>query len=153
MDSILTKILENCGEQIIDIYRRKLYEGGSNASGQLGNNLRAIVSVNEGVYILELALSSYWKYVEYGRQPGKYPPLDAIKQWIQIKPVIPDARTGKIPTINQLTYLISRSIARNGIPAKNYLGSTIEMIKQDTTLNEGITKDIEAKVDLIFKDF
>lgn len=153
MDSILTKILENCGEQIIDIYRRKLYEGGSNASGQLGNNLRAIVSVNEGVYILELALSSYWKYVEYGRQPGKCPPLDAIKQWIQIKPVIPDARTGKIPTINQLTYLISRSIARNGIPAKNYLGSTIEMIKQDTTLNEGITKDIEAKVDLIFKDF
>jgi hypothetical protein len=49
--------------------------------------------------------------------------------------------------------LVSRSIARNGIPAKNYLGSTIEGLKQDTTISEGITKDLKGKVDLIFKDF
>jgi hypothetical protein len=41
----------------------------------------------------------------------------------------------------------------NGIPAKNYLGSTLEMIKQDPTLNESIHKNIESRVDLIFKDF
>jgi hypothetical protein len=79
--------------------------------------------------------------------------VDAIKQWIQVKPIIPDARTGKIPTIDELTFLVSRSIARNGIPAKNYLGSTIEGLKQDTTISEGITKGLKGKVDLIFKDF
>ena len=153
MESILTKLLENCGDQIIDIYRRKLYEGGSNASGQLGNSLRAIVSVNEGVYVLELALSSYWKYVENGRQPGKFPPLDVIKQWIQIKPVIPNIRNGKLPTLDQLTFLISRSIARNGIQPKNYLANTIREFEYDPQFYEAVTKDIDRNVDLIFKDF
>ena len=153
MESILTKLLENCGDQIIDIYRRKLYEGGSNASGQLGNSLRAIVSVNEGVYVLELALSSYWKYVENGRQPGKFPPLDVIKQWIQIKPVIPNIRNGKLPTLDQLTFLISRSIARNGIQPKNYLADTIREFEYDPQFYEAVHKDIERNVDLIFKDF
>lgn len=153
MESILTKLLENCGDQIIDIYRRKLYEGGSNASGQLGNSLRAIVSVNEGVYVLELALSSYWKYVENGRQPGKFPPLDVIKQWIQIKPVIPNIRNGKLPTLDQLTFLISRSIARNGIPAKNYLENTLREFEYDPQFYEAINKDIERNVDLIFREF
>lgn len=153
MESVLTRLLENCGEQIIDIYRRKLYEGGSNASGQLGNSLRAIVSVNEGVYVLELALSSYWKYVENGRQPGKFPPLDVIKQWIQIKPVIPNIRNGKLPTLDQLTFLISRSIARNGIQPKNYLANTIREFEYDPQFYEAVTKDIDRNVDLIFKDF
>ena len=153
MESILTKLLENCGDQIIDIYRRKLYEGGSNASGQLGNSLRAIVSVNEGVYVLELALSSYWKYVENGRQPGKFPPLDVIKQWIQIKPVIPNIRNGKLPTLDQLSFLISRSIARNGIQPKNYLANTSREFEYDPQFYEAFHKDIERNVDLIFKDF
>lgn len=153
MESILTRLLENCGEQIIDVYRRKLYEGGSNASGQLGNALRAIVSVNEGVYVLELALSSYWKYVENGRQPGKFPPLDVIKQWIQIKPVIPNIRNGKLPTLDQLTFLISRSIANNGIPAKNYLANTLMEFEYDPQFYEAINKDIERNVDLIFREF
>lgn len=153
MESILTRLLENCGDQIIDIYRRKLYEGGSNASGQLGNSLRAIVSVNEGVYVLELALSGYWKYVENGRQPGKFPPLDVIKQWIQIKPVIPNIRNGKLPTLDQLTFLISRSIARNGIQPKNYLANTIREFEYDPQFYEAVHKDIERNVDLIFKDF
>lgn len=149
----ILRVLETLGEQIIDVYRRKLYEGKTNATGLLGNSLSCIVKTEDGIYDLYLSIQDYWKYVEYGRQPGKFPPLDAIKQWIQIKPVIPDARTGKIPTIEQLTYLISRSIALNGIPAKNYLGSTLEIIKQDPTLNDGITKDLKGKVDLIFKDF
>lgn len=149
----IQRVLETLGDQIIDVYRRKLYEGGSNASGLLGNSLSCIVKTEDGVYDLYLSLQDYWKYVENGRQPGKFPPLDVIKQWIQIKPVIPNIRNGKLPTLDQLTFLISRSIARNGIPAKNYLGSTLDIIKQDITLNDGIHQDIEDKVDLIFKDF
>ena len=149
----IERVLYALGDQIIDTYRRKLFDGRTNASGLLGNSLSCIVQMEDGIYDLYISLQDYWKYVEYGRQPGKFPPVDAIKQWIQVKPIIPDARTGKIPTIDELTFLISRSIARNGIPAKNYLGSTIEGLKQDTTISEGITKDLQGKVDLIFKDF
>ena len=91
--------------------------------------------------------------MENGRQPGKFPPLDVIKQWIQIKPVIPNIRNGKLPTLDQLTFLISRSIARNGIPPKNYLASTLMEFEYDPQFYEAINKDIERNVDLIFKDF
>ena len=149
----IERVLYALGDQIIDIYRRKLVDGKTNASGLLGNSLSCIVQMEDGVYDLYISLQDYWKYVEYGRQPGKFPPMDAIKQWIQVKPIIPDARTGKIPTIDELTFLISRSIARSGIPAKNYLGSAIEGLKQDTTISEDITKVFQGKVDIIFKDF
>ena len=149
----IQRVLEALGDQIIDVYRRKLYEGGTNATGLLGNSLSCIVKTEDGIYDLYLSLQDYWKYVENGRQPGKFPPLDAIKQWIQAKPVIPDARTGKLPTIDQLTFLISRSIAINGIQPKNYLENTLREFEYDPQFYEAISKDIEGNVDLIFKDF
>lgn len=149
----IQRVLEALGDQIIDVYRRKLYEGGTNATGLLGNSLSCIVKTEDGIYDLYLSLQDYWKYVENGRQPGKFPPMDVIKQWIQVKPVIPDARTGKLPTIDQLTFLISRSIAINGIQPKNYLENTLRELEYDPQFYEAISKDIEGNVDLIFKDF
>jgi hypothetical protein len=149
----IQRVLETLGDQIIDVYRRKLFDGGTNATGLLGNSLSCIVKTENGIYDLYLSLQDYWKYVENGRQPGKFPPLDAIKQWIQAKPVIPDARTGKLPTLEQLTFLISRSIANNGIPAKNYLTDTIREFEYDPQFYEAINKDIERNVDLIFREF
>ena len=149
----IQRVLETLGDQIIDVYRRKLFDGGTNATGLLGNSLSCIVKTENGIYDLYLSLQDYWKYVENGRQPGKFPPLDAIKQWIQAKPVIPNARTGKLPTLEQLTFLISRSIANNGIPAKNYLTDTIREFEYDPQFYEAINKDIERNVDLIFREF
>lgn len=149
----IQRVLEALGDQIIDVYRRKLYEGGTNATGLLGNSLSCIVKTEDGIYDLYLSLQDYWKYVENGRQPGKFPPMDVIKQWIQVKPVIPDARTGKLPTIDQLTFLISRSIAINGIQPKNYLENTLREFEYDPQFYEAISKDIEGNIDLIFKDF
>jgi hypothetical protein len=149
----IQRVLEALGDQIIDVYRRKLYEGGTNATGLLGNSLSCIVKTEDGIYDLYLTLQDYWKYVENGRQPGKFPPMDVIKQWIQVKPVIPDARTGKLPTIDQLTFLISRSIAINGIQPKNYLENTLREFEYDPQFYEAISKDIEGNIDLIFKDF
>lgn len=149
----IQRVLEALGDQIIDVYRRKLYEGGTNATGLLGNSLSCIVKTEDGIYDLYLSLQDYWKYVENGRQPGKFPPMDVIRQWIQVKPVIPDARTGKLPTIDQLTFLISRSIAINGIQPKNYLENILREFEYDPQFYEAISKDIEGNVDLIFKDF
>lgn len=154
VNTSIEQVLYTMGDQIINTYRRKLSDGGTNASGLLGNSVSCIVQTNEGIYDLCLSLQDYWKYVEYGRQPGKFPPIEKIKEWITIKPVVPNIYSGKLPTTEQLSFLIARSIARNGIPAKNYLGSTLDEIREDTSLLEdGITKFIKGKVDLIFKDF
>lgn len=76
----IERVLYSLGDQIIDVYRRKLYDGGSNASGLLGNSLSCIVKTEDGIYDLYISMQDYWKYVEYGRQPGKFPPIDVIKQ-------------------------------------------------------------------------
>lgn len=146
-DDILLHILQQYGNQIIDSYRRKLYEGGSNATGLLGNSLTTQVNAEDGIYEVTLQIQDYWKYLEYGRLPGTFPNIDAIKKWIQVKPVIPTVQSnGKIPTLSQLTYLISRKIARDGIEPKYYLNNTLDEIDL-TPLEEGITRSLEKQLD------
>lgn len=145
-DDILLHILQQYGNQIIDSYRRKLYEGGSNATGLLGNSLTTQVNAEDGIYEVTLQIQDYWKYLEYGRLPGTFPNIDAIRKWIQVKPVIPTMLNGKIPTLSQLTYLISRKIARDGIEPRYYLNNTLDEIDL-TPLEEGITRSLENKLD------
>ena len=147
MDDILIRILQEYGNQIIDSYRRKLYQGGSNATGLLGNSLSTTVYAEDGIFEVVLNIQDYWKWVEYGRLPGSFPNIDAIRRWIQVKPVIPTVRNdGKLPTIDQLTYLISRKIAENGIEPRYYLNDTIDELDL-TPLEEGITRSLEQKFD------
>ena len=84
------------------------------ASGNLMSTVRAEVEVNGTRYAAVLYLQDYWKYVEEGTEPH-WPPRQAILDWIKIKPVIPrpDNR-GRIPTPEQLAFLISRKISREG---------------------------------------
>ena len=147
MDDILLHILQQYGNQIIDSYRRKLYEGGSNATGLLGNSLSTTVNAEDGIYEVTLQIQDYWKYLEYGRLPGTFPNIDAIRKWIQVKPVIPTVQSnGKIPTLEQLTFLISRKIARDGIEPRYYLNNTLDEIDL-TPLEEGITRSLEQQLD------
>ena len=146
-DDILLHILQQYGNLIIDSYRRKLNEGGSNATGLLGNSLTTQVNTEDGIYEVTLQIQDYWKYLEYGRLPGTFPNIDAIRKWIQVKPVIPTIQSnGKIPTLEQLTFLISRKIARDGIEPRYYLNNTLDEIDL-TPLEEGITRSLENKLD------
>lgn len=147
MDDILVRILRDYGEQIINSYRQKLYQGGSNATGLLGNSLSTTVTAEDGIYEVKLNIQDYWKYVEYGRLPGSFPNIDAIRKWIQVKPVIPTVQNnGKLPTLEQLTFLISRGIAENGIEPRYYLNDTLDELDL-TPLEEGITRSLEQKFD------
>lgn len=146
-DDILIHILQQFGNWIIDSYRRKLYEGGSNATGLLGNSLSTTVNAEDGIYEVVLNIQEYWKYLEYGRLPGSFPNIDAIRKWIQVKPILPTpSSNGRIPTIDQLTFLISRKIAEKGIEPRYYLNNTLDEIDL-TPLEEGITKSLENKLD------
>lgn len=146
-DDILLHILQQYGNLIIDSYRRKLNEGGSNATGLLGNSLTTQVNAEDGIYEVTLQIQDYWKYLEYGRLPGTFPNIDAIRKWIQVKPVLPTpSSNGKIPTLEQLTFLISRKIARDGIEPRYYLNNTLDEIDL-TPLEEGITRSLEKQLD------
>lgn len=133
-------------ETIADIYRSELSK--STATGNL-QNFQTIIDINDATFQVSFELADYWKYVEYGRGPGKQPPIDAIEQWVRIKPVVPSAINGRVPDTRQLAFLIARKIGREGIEPKHYLTDTmyseevniiINALKR--TLTEQIIKSI-----------
>lgn len=140
MDIQLTKI-QQLANGIVEQYRKVLADEGINASSTLSNTADVVVELNGDMVVISLQLEEYWKYVEYGRRPGKMPPIDNIKEWIKVKPIIPDARTGKIPSAEQLAFLIARKIGREGIPARHPINKTVY-----TDVTEQIINAIKAEI-------
>ena len=140
MDIQLTKI-QQLANGIVEQYRKVLADEGINASSTLSNTADVVVELNGDMVVISLQLEEYWKYVEFGRRPGKMPPIDNIKDWIKVKPIIPDARTGKIPSAEQLAFLIARKIGREGIPARHPINKTVY-----TDITEQIIDAIKAEI-------
>ena len=111
--------IRNVAEQVVSIYRKELENKGINAIRNLSKTASATVELNGKHLIVYLELDHYWKYVEYGRRAGKMPPADKIKEWIRVKPIIPNPINGKIPDTKQLAFLIARKIGREGFEGKH----------------------------------
>lgn len=145
----LIKALNDIGEMLVNKYREKLENEGINASGKLSNSAEYRVEINDTTYEVQLWLEDYWRWVENGRKAGKFPPINKVREWIKVKPVIPREINGKLPTENQLAYLISRKIALKGIEAKNVLSRSLEDIENNVynLLLEALVKDLEEGID------
>lgn len=137
----------------MNTYKSLLVRDGKKASGNLINSIRNVdIAFENGEITGEISLASYWKYVEYGRRPGKFPPLQNILDWVKIKPVIPRPVNGlKAPSEKQLAFLIGRKIAKDGIKAGNQLQEALEITwsKWENTLSQSISEDIQSMVDMM----
>lgn len=121
----LTTIQDITNNFVVEL-KNKLKANDSYASGDLVNSIRGVVKQNGKYLVISIQLEDYWQYVENGRKAGKYPPINAIKKWISVKPVLPrPLKSGKLPTSNQLAFLIARKISRVGTKAKPFLKPTI----------------------------
>lgn len=118
--------LNEYAEKSEELYKRKLTDKGINASYKLLNSVETVVRRNDDEFTVSINLEPYWYYVENGRGPGKFPPVSKILDWIRIKPVIPysDSR-GRLPTEEQLAFLISRKISEQGTEPKHILAETV----------------------------
>lgn len=128
----LFNVLEEYADNAKRIYQNKLSANNVNASGNLFNSIQTRIVKGSDRYDVYLDLNDYWIYVENGRKAGgKFPPLDKILEWIKVKPVLPRPDdNGKIPTENQLSFLIGRKIAREGIEPRPLLAETINELNQ-----------------------
>lgn len=110
-----------------------MMRNGSNASGNLVNSFKTEVKIGEDSYEVGIYLADYWYYVNNGRGPtrnsGNGSLLEKIKEWIKVKRIVPHVgviKTGKqagkqyLPTINQLAYLITRKIHREGYKGTHF---------------------------------
>ena len=146
----LADVLDKYGAAVCEAYRKELAAKGKNAASALSGSVRYIVKRETAIYAVDLSLADYWKYVEYGRGPGKFPPPDKIPEWVRIKPVIPrPMENGKLPTDKQLAYLIGRKIAREGIEPTPALSTASASVYETflARIGEAITADLASAVD------
>ena len=157
----LYEVLERYGDYFIQQARENLGRNKSYASGLLGDSMRRTVEIAGDHFAVYIELQDYWEYVEKGRRPGKFPPPNRIKEWISVKPVkaYPNAR-GKMPTVEQLSFLIGRKIATKGIPPKPFFKPAKEATEQyfkeaiALAIDEDVSTFIEERVikQLLYND-
>lgn len=120
----LLLVLEDLAKDIRENYKEHLELHDRIASGELLNSVSTTVEVNGTTYSVWISLADYWKYVENDTKPH-WPPKAAIDRWIEIKPVIPrPGKDGRIPTPEQLSFLIRRKIATVGTKGSHDLRDT-----------------------------
>ena len=146
------KALNDFGNFIITNYKSQL-EAEQMNNGELYRTISYSVSTVNSGWVISVSLADYWKYVEYGRRPGKMPPVSAIENWINVKQIVPHSMTLKsgktvIPTIPQLSFLIARSIGRRGIAPKPLFKNSFEAAKKQfiQVIKDAITQDIKENL-------
>ena len=142
-------ITEVCN-QIADIYRKKMDAADYNKQGEL-YNFKWTTEWKDNLFEIAFDLPQYFPFAEYGRRPGKFPPPDAILKWVQFKRIVPrPGRNGKVPSTNQLVYLISRKIATKGTEGKHLFEKTLDDPNLDNLadkLVELITAEFEKEIE------
>lgn len=124
----------------------KINRNGTNASGKLSNSIKGIVKKNGKWIEISVSLEDYWKYIEYGTRPH-FPPIDAIKKWIKVKPILPrPLPNGKLPTTDQLAFLIGRKISKVGTKPKPFLEKTISEFNLIDKIYDLLSEQIEQQI-------
>ena len=87
---------------------KKYDELGMRSSGKWANS----TEVESGEFFGRVLGEPYTEQLVDGRKPGKFPPIQAIEQWIIDKGIVANIE-GNI-TVSSLAFLIARKIAREG---------------------------------------
>lgn len=142
------KNLQECMEE----YREFVAEAVKNnmpSYYELKKNIVFNLQINDTLFEIEFKAPEYWKYANFGRGPGKFPPPDKIDKWITRRKITPfPTKDGRIPTQKQLVFLISRKIAREGFEGSGFLqkGLAEQSDYWDSRIEDAVTADIEVQI-------
>lgn len=159
--------LTDYGAAVVELYKKNLIQSDHLATEQLVNNVSYHLTTETYTIAVDISLMEYFKYVEWDTRPH-FPPIDAIKNWLHVRNIVPQPRTGirhtktkgdvkftYTPTENQLAYLIGRRIAENGTTGSHDLENAVEQVNRDflQRLEDAVTADIDAAADVVFNRF
>lgn len=146
----LQEALAQYAEAIVDRYKQNLEDSDRRATGNLITSINSKVSVNGNEYEVLLQLEDYWKYIENGTKPH-FPPVSKILDWVKIKPILPTPmKNGKLPTEEQLAWMIAKKIDRVGTEGKPDLEEALEEVDYNAIIEEALDADIMESLDEIF---
>lgn len=146
------RALSEIGDLIRSEYRDNLLSEDVNSTMKLYNNITVKLEEKGRFFTVSLYLEDYWKYIEYGRRPGKFPPIDDILNWITVKPIMArENDLGKVPSERSLAFLIARKIAREGIEPRPLLEQSVSEVLESyiSNLQDALQADIQ---DIIYTD-
>ena len=147
----LQQALDDFTKDVAETYRGLLLRDGKNATGELISSIRPMTpELVDGAFECSLSLAPHWKYVENGRRPGKFPPIDNILDWVKAKPELtrPNRLDRKELAPKQLAFLVARKIATKGIQPGNQLEEALDIVyaRWKDRIDAAITADIETVI-------
>jgi hypothetical protein len=95
-------------------------------TGALYNSIQ--VSFNPSTNQMKVNMLDYWKYVNDGRKPGKYVPLQPLMKWMRQKGMNRDTK-GRYKKFNikGVAFAISKSIQKFGIQPTNFYDDSFDV--------------------------
>lgn len=145
----LQQALAQYGEAIADRYKTNLEASGRRATGNLISSVNTKVTVDEQTFEILLSLEDYWKYVEEGTRPH-FPPVSKILEWVKVKRILPTPMpNGKLPTEQQLAWMIAKKIDRVGTEGTPDLENTLNEVDYNAIIEEALDADILECLDEI----
>ena len=145
-------LLNSFAQTIVNRYREHISEY---ASGKLYKTIDYTITSQNDSYLVTINLEDYWKFIEKGRRAGaKMPPVSAIENWIKVRKIIPRPvalKSGKqrVPTVQQLAYVIARSISRKGIAPRPFMSESVNQTIEDfkSKLSAAVREDVIDNLD------
>lgn len=143
----VNRVLTDFGYEFKQQIRDKIFAENAVATGELLNSIDFEVEFDETEgFTLWLLHADYFHYVNENTRPH-WPPKLPIAQWIIDKPVqpYPDSN-GRVPTVDQLNFLIRRKISEEGTQGHYFFEATLNGLleKYYPLIVEAIYSDIEV---------
>lgn len=124
-------------------------KGNIPSEWRLKSSISFDLEVGNNLYEVTFRAPDYWKYANYGRRPGKMPPVSEIEKWVIRRRIAPRATaSGKVPSTTSLAYLIARKIGRDGVKGVGFLGKTLstDEIRWEEKITDAIAADISTQL-------
>ena len=139
MELLDKKILEEIGDNIVTDVREYLIRKGKDATGELIRSLSYDVTYKANEWTLEILYAEHGVYVDKGRKPGSFPPVNAIKAWCRTRGINQNA-----------AFPIAKNIAKFGIKPTNFSVIIDKGFKEaDSILEEELFDKLKTYFDLI----
>lgn len=109
MSNNIKEILERAADNITEEMKAIIKLNGAMATGTLYNQVRANVQESNNTYRITISYPFYGKFIDEGRNPGKMPPINDIREWTRLKGIPESA-----------AFPIAKSIGEKGFKGINF---------------------------------
>jgi hypothetical protein len=145
MELISEKKLKEFGTDYVKILVRELKRDKKVATTVLINSVDYRIRKEAKEISIIIDSVDYLKFVDEGRKPGKYPPLRAIENWVDVKGIS-----------SEMVWPIMQSIYKFGIKPTNVIQRVVTEFETSQTLKnkyeEEVVNQIITQVNHNFKN-